>query len=46
MTLYGHPDEELARDRLGFAFAADGRKQSTADDRLGHNSATGHDRIS
>jgi hypothetical protein len=35
-----------ARDRLDLAFAADGHKQSTADDRLGHNSATTRDRIS
>jgi hypothetical protein len=46
MTLYGHPDEDRARDRLDLAFAADGHKQSTADDRLGDNSATGRDRIS
>ena len=32
--------------RLELAFAADGHKQSTADDRLGHNSGTGRDRIS
>ncbi|MGZ4237456.1 MAG: tyrosine-type recombinase/integrase [Solirubrobacteraceae bacterium] len=46
MTLYGHPDEDRARDRLDLAFAADGHKQSAADDRLGLNSATGRDRIS
>ncbi|MGZ4226941.1 MAG: tyrosine-type recombinase/integrase [Solirubrobacteraceae bacterium] len=38
MTLYGHPDEDRARDRLDLAFAADGHKQSAADDRLGLNS--------
>jgi hypothetical protein len=46
MTLYGHPDEDRARDRLDLAFAADGHKHSAADDQLGHNSATGRDRIS
>jgi integrase len=43
MTLYGHPDEDRARDRLDLAFAADGHKRSAADDRLGYNSATGRD---
>lgn len=46
MTLYGHPDEDRARDRLDLAFAADGHKQSGADDRPGHNSAISRDRIS
>ncbi len=40
MTLYGHPDEDRARDRLDLAFAADGHNSSTSRDRLGHNPAT------
>ncbi|MGI8863652.1 MAG: tyrosine-type recombinase/integrase [Solirubrobacteraceae bacterium] len=43
MTLYGHPDESRARDRLDLAFVADGHKDSGVTERLGHNSATGHD---
>jgi hypothetical protein len=46
MTLYGHPDEDRARDRLDLAFAADGYKQSAADDRFGHSAGTSRDRIS
>ena len=46
MTLYEHPDEDRARERLDLAFAADGHKRADADDRLGHNSATDCDRIS
>jgi hypothetical protein len=40
MTLYGHPDEDRARDRLDLAFAADGHNQATSPGRLGHNPAT------
>ena len=43
MTLYGHPDEDRARDRLDLAFAADGHSQAMRPDRLGHNSATRRD---
>lgn len=35
-VLYGHPDEDRARDRLRMAFVADGHKQPVDADRLGH----------
>jgi hypothetical protein len=35
MTLYGHPDEDRARDRLDLAFAADSHRQSDAVERPG-----------
>jgi hypothetical protein len=41
MTLYGHPNEDRARDRLDIAFAADGHNSAAAAERLGHNSAAG-----
>lgn len=41
MTLYGHPNEDRARDRLDIAFAADGHNSAAAAERLGYNSATG-----
>lgn len=41
MTLYGHPDEDRARDRLDLAFAADGHDESESHGRLGCNSGTG-----
>jgi len=45
MTLYGHPNEDRARDRLDIAFAADGHNSTVGAERLGHNSATGGDGI-
>jgi hypothetical protein len=45
MTLYGHPNEDRARDRLDIAFAADGHNSAAAAERLGHNSAAGGDGI-
>lgn len=36
MTLYGHPDEDRARDRLDMAFAADGHKSQSVEQRYGH----------
>jgi integrase len=35
-TLYGHPDEDRARDRLRMAFGADGHTAGAADEQLGH----------
>lgn len=43
MTLYGHPDEDRARDRLDLAFAADGHKPATPAERVDYNSATRRD---
>ncbi|MDQ6730310.1 MAG: site-specific integrase [Actinomycetota bacterium] len=43
MTLYGHPNEDRARDRLDIAFAADGHNSPAAAERLGHKSATRRD---
>ncbi len=45
MTLYGHPNEDRARDRLDIAFAADGHNAAVAAERLGHNSTTSGDGI-
>lgn len=36
MTLYGHPDEDRARDRLDLAFAGDGHKSADQAETLGH----------
>lgn len=35
-TLYGHPDEDRARDRLDMAFSADGHKTMDSGQDLGH----------
>jgi integrase len=40
MTLYGHPDEDRARDRLDLAFAADGHNEPGSHEQVGHKSAT------
>ena len=46
MTLYGHPDEDRARDRLDLAFAGDGHNEAQSRERLGRNSAISRDRLS
>jgi integrase len=43
MTLYGHPEEGRARERLDLAFAADGPQDSRVGRGLSHRSAIRHE---